>query len=77
MGDVAPVAGKARLRVTKSPSFVREFSEDKTRVLIRFTAMSWSGETFGGTCLSLSRNGRWGAYVIKPNQSESIVTAEG
>ena len=53
-----------------------EFSDDKTRVLVRFTAESWSGETFGGTCLYLNRNGRWGAYVIKPNQSESIATAE-
>lgn len=55
---------------------IAEFSQDKTRVLVRFTAVSWSGETFGGTCLYLNRNGRWGAYVIKPNQSENIATAE-
>jgi hypothetical protein len=52
------------------------FSEDKTRVRVRFTAVSWSGETFGGACLYLNRDGRWGAYIIKPNQSESIATAE-
>jgi hypothetical protein len=53
-----------------------EFSADKTRVLVRFTAMSWSGETFGGTCLYLKREDRWGAYTIRPNQSQNIATAE-
>lgn len=55
---------------------IAEFSQDKTRVLVRFTALSWSGESFGGTCLYVNRNERWGAYVIKPNQSENIATAE-
>jgi len=55
---------------------IEEFSEDRTRVLVRFTAESWSGETFGGTCLYLKREDRWGAYPIKPNQSESITVAE-
>jgi hypothetical protein len=45
-------------------------------VLVRFTATSWSGETFGGTCLYLKRGERWGAYTIKPNQSQDIATAE-
>ncbi len=53
-----------------------EFSEDRTRVLVRFTAMSWSGESFGGTCLYLKREERWGAYTIRPNQSQSIAMAE-
>jgi hypothetical protein len=53
-----------------------EFTEDRTRVLVQFTAESWSGESFGGTCLYLKREQRWGAYVIRPNQSQSIATAE-
>ena len=55
---------------------IAEFSEDKSRVLVRFTAVSWSGESFGGTCLYANRDGRWGAYVIKPSQSDNIATAE-
>jgi len=43
---------------------------------VRFTAMSWSGESFGGTCLYLKREERWGAYTIRPNQSQSIAMAE-
>ena len=59
----------------RTPRIV-EFSVDGTRVLVRFTAMSWSGESFGGTCLYLRREERWGAYTIKPNQSQNIATAE-
>jgi hypothetical protein len=59
----------------RTPRIV-ESSEDRTRVLVRFTATSWSGETFGGTCLYLKRQERWGAYTIRPNQSENTATAE-
>jgi hypothetical protein len=59
----------------RTPRIV-EFSKDKTRVLVRFTATSWSGETFGGTCFYLNRDGHWAAYTIRPNQSDNIVTAE-
>jgi hypothetical protein len=59
----------------RTPEIV-EFSQDGTRVLVRFTAQSWSGETFGGTCLYLKRQERWGSYTIRPNQSQSIATAE-
>ena len=59
----------------RTPRIV-EASEDRTRVLVRFTAMSWSGESFGGPCLYLKREERWGAYTIRPNQSEKIATAE-
>jgi hypothetical protein len=55
---------------------IADFTEDRTRVLVRFTAESWSGETFGGTCLYAHREGRWGAYPIKPSERESIATAE-
>jgi hypothetical protein len=53
-----------------------EFSEDRQRVLVRFTAMSWSGECFGGTCLYLKRQEQWRAYTIRPNQSANVATAE-
>src|SRR5438270_5434150 len=33
----------------QTPRFV-ECAEDRTRVLVRFSATSWSGESFGGTC---------------------------
>jgi len=59
----------------RTPRIV-DFSEDRTRVLVDFTAMSWSGESFGGTCLYLRRDERWGAYAIRPNQSQDIATAE-
>ncbi len=52
----------------RTPRIV-EFSEDKTRVLVYFMATSWSGESFGGTCLYLKRDGRWAAYTIRPNQA--------
>ncbi len=55
---------------------ILEFSANKTRVLVRFSATSWSGEAFGGTCLYLNREGRWAAYTIRPNQSDDIATAE-
>jgi hypothetical protein len=55
---------------------IAEFSADRTLVLVRFTATSWSGESFGGTCLYANRAGRWGAYTIRPNQSENMATAE-
>jgi hypothetical protein len=59
----------------RTPRIV-EFSEDRTRVLVRFTAASWSGECFGGICLYLKREEHWGAYTIKPNQSQDIAMAE-
>src|SRR3954447_2602197 len=34
----------------RKPTIV-EASKDQDRVLVRFGAMSWSGESFGGTCL--------------------------
>jgi hypothetical protein len=53
-----------------------EFSEDHSRVLVRFSAVSGSGEPFGGTCLYALREGQWGAYPIKPSESRNIATAE-
>lgn len=59
----------------RTPRFV-ECAEDRTRVLVRFSATSWSGESFGGTCLYAQREGQWGAYPIKLSESRSIATAE-
>ena len=59
----------------RKPTIV-EGSLDRSRVLVRFGAMSWSGEDFGGTCLYAQRDGRWGAYRVRPSQSRDIATAE-
>jgi len=53
-----------------------EFTKDRQRVLVRFGAMSSSGESFGGTCLYLCDEGRWAAYTIRPSESENIESAE-
>lgn len=53
-----------------------EASKDRTRVLVRFTAESMSGAVFGGTCLYAQREGHWGAYTIKPSESQTIAQAE-
>jgi hypothetical protein len=59
----------------RTPHIV-EFSAARTRVLVRFSAVSGSGEHFGGTCLYAQREGTWGAYPIRPSESGSIATAE-
>ncbi len=53
-----------------------EGSEDRSRVIVRFGAMSLSRESFGGTCLYAFRDGRWGAYRIKPSENRDIAAAE-
>jgi hypothetical protein len=58
----------------RTPRIV-ECGEDRTRVLVRFTAVSLSG-SFGGTCLYAERNGSWGSYPVKPSESQSVATAE-
>jgi hypothetical protein len=55
---------------------IAETSEDRTRVLAWFGATSMSGESFGGTCLYIQRNGQWAAYTIKPSESQTIAQAE-
>lgn len=62
-------------RYRRKPEIV-EVSEDQSRVLVRFSAESLSGERFGGTCLYARILGEWNAYTIKPNQSQSIASAE-
>jgi hypothetical protein len=51
-----------------------EVSKDRTRVLVEFTSYSMSGP-ISGTCLYALKDGQWGAYTIKPNQSGDIDTA--
>jgi len=59
----------------REPKLV-EWRKDLTRVLVRFTAESFSGGEFGGTCLYACRDGQWGAYPIKPSDSRDIAGAE-
>jgi hypothetical protein len=58
----------------RTPRIV-EFSKDRTRVLVRFSAATLSG-TFGGTCLYAKRDGKWAAYRIRPSESGDIPSAE-
>jgi len=59
----------------RTPHIV-ESSKDRSQVLVRFSAVSGSGENFGGTCLYAQREGQWGAYPVRPSESESIATAD-
>jgi hypothetical protein len=59
----------------REPKIV-EVNQDRTQVLVRFTADSFDGTEFGGTCLYACRDGKWDAYTIKPSESRDIVTAE-
>ena len=53
-----------------------EASEERTRVLVRCTAASLSGESFGGTCLYVCQDGQWRAYTLRPSESKTIAQAE-
>ncbi|MBL7065749.1 MAG: hypothetical protein ISS49_16345 [Anaerolineae bacterium] len=57
----------------RKPQIV-EVSEDRTRVLVQFTAYSMSGP-ISGVCLYAIVDDRWDAFTIKPNQSGDIATA--
>lgn len=59
----------------RTPKIV-EVNDDRTRVLVRFASTSFTGRSFGGTCLYAKVDGEWGAYTIKPNQSQDIASAE-
>jgi hypothetical protein len=59
----------------RKPTLV-EGNKERTRVLVRFGAMSFSGESFGGTCLYAYRDGNWDAYRIRPSESRDIASAE-
>jgi len=63
------------IRYRRRPEIV-EVNEDRSRILVRFSAESLSGDSFGGTCLYARVLGDWNAYTIKPNQSRSIASAE-
>ena len=53
-----------------------EANKDRTRVLVRFTAESLSGASFGGTCLYVCHDGQWRAYTIRPSESMTLAQAE-
>jgi hypothetical protein len=55
---------------------IAEANQDRSRVLVRFSAESFDGTVFGGTCLYAFQDGKWDADVIKPSESRDIVTAE-
>jgi len=57
----------------RQPQIV-EASQDRTRVLVQFTAYGLDGP-ISGTCLYAIVDGKWGAFTIKPNQSGDIATA--
>jgi len=59
----------------RKPSLV-EFELEQKRILVRFEQLSFSGELFGGTCLYAYVDGSWGAYGVKPSESDSIQKAE-
>ncbi len=52
-----------------------EVDEVEQRILVEFTAESWSGESFGGRCLYCQHDGKWNAFRIKPNQSATIASS--
>lgn len=59
----------------RKPTLI-EASPDRRRVMVRFGAVSASGEEFGGTCRDACREGRWGAYRVKPSASRDITSAD-
>ncbi len=58
----------------REPKIV-EVAEDRTKILVNFTATGVYGSDFSGTCLYAKKNDRWGAFTIKPNRSGDIATA--
>lgn len=45
------------------------------RILVEFTATSWSGESFGGRCIYLKRSRTWECFTLRPSQSANIEMA--
>jgi hypothetical protein len=46
------------------------------RVLVGFSADSFSGRHFESTCLYANRDGAWAAYPVRPNAADTIAAAE-
>jgi hypothetical protein len=57
----------------RQPQIV-EVSQDRTRILVEFTAYGMFGP-ISGTCLYVIVDDEWSAFTIKPNQSGDIATA--
>ncbi len=58
---------------TRKPRII-EVSEDRSQVLVEFTAYGMMG-AFSGVCLYARVDGDWEAFTIKPSQSGDIATA--
>lgn len=54
---------------------IAEVSDDELAILVRFSAETIGGSTFGGTCLYVFREEQWRVYKIRPNQSATITSA--
>ncbi len=52
-----------------------EVSDDALAILVRFSATSLNGSSFGGTCLYIFREEQWHVYKIRPNQSATLSSA--
>lgn len=53
--------------------WITEVSDDLRSVLVRFASNTIYGTIFRGTCLYTNmHDNKWGAYPIRPNQSENI-----
>ncbi len=76
LGVPIPVIVEPRIWYSyhRTPS-LREIDETHKHILVDFTTSSWSGPDFGGTCLYCQHANAWGAFTIKPNQSQSIASA--
>ncbi|MFZ3045000.1 MAG: hypothetical protein WA151_03730 [Desulfatirhabdiaceae bacterium] len=54
---------------------LREVNVTEGCILVDFLASSFSDEVFGGTCLYCQHEKQWGAFPIKPNQSQTIASS--
>jgi hypothetical protein len=54
---------------------VVEVDPIQRRLLVEFTATSWSGESLGGRCIYLKRSRTWECYTLRPSQSANIEVA--
>ena len=49
-----------------------DIDEKNYKILVFFMATSRQGDSFGGTCLYMKKDGKWDVFRIKPNQSDTI-----
>ena len=56
---------------------IAEINDERTKILVRFMSLSYSGNDFGGTCLYMLLKNTWHCFTIKPNQSINIKSSIG